>query len=171
MDAHFDGNDWGNVYDHYVPKTAAYSPAARDPSAGVAAGGALPPGSVDPEVERMARAIEKCANHSSKAGKEDHFNINILPEEVRKRYLTNGCTNEVTLKRNLARFKNDLTKHNGATLALNFIRFPQNHYSSYIIMKNGTAFRYLKNQTDKQREAFIKKFPKLEEWCAESFYY
>ena len=58
----------------------------------------------------------------------------------------------------------------GTTLSLNFIRFPNNHYASYIIMKNGTAFRYLKNQTDKQREAFIKKFPVLPSYTPEAFY-
>ena len=38
-------------------------------------------------------------------------------------------------------------------------------------MRNGTAFRYLKNQTDKQRESFIKKFPVLPSYTPEAFYY
>ena len=64
-----------------------------------------------------------------------------------------------------------MTQHNGFILPRNFVRVPNDTYASYIIMFNSTVFRYLKNQTDKQREAFIKKFPALTEWNHEAFYY
>ena len=71
----FDGNDWKKVYDHYVPRAAAApaaasgAPSSSAASASAGAGGAIPSGTIDWEVKRVARAIEKCASHSLRAGK------------------------------------------------------------------------------------------------------
>ena len=75
----FDRNNWRKVYNHYVPwaaaASAASSPSAAGGSAGTGAGGAIPTGTVDWEVEQVAQAIKKCATLSLRAGKEDNFNI------------------------------------------------------------------------------------------------
>ena len=144
------------IYDHFVPKTVVASAPVPPVGRAVAAG------TVDPDIERVSRAIEKAARHSSKDS-EDVFNITLLPEEVKNRFILNNLSDKITLKRNLKQFKNSMTKHNGSTLPRNFVRVPNDTYASYIIMFNGTAFRYLKNQTDKQREVFIKKFSALTE--------
>ena len=63
LDDVFDGNNWKKVYDHYVPQASAASAASSSSAAGASAragaGGAIPSGTIDWEVERVARAIEK----------------------------------------------------------------------------------------------------------------
>ena len=56
----FDGNDWRKVYDHYVPRAAAApaaaggAPGSSAASVSAGAGGAIPSGTIDWEVERVA---------------------------------------------------------------------------------------------------------------------
>ena len=140
LDNPFDGLNWSLIYDHFVPKTVVV-PAAVGAAVGAAGGAAIGAAGraaggayVDPDVERVARAIEKAAAYTSKS-KEDVFNVTNLPKEVMDRFIKNNLPDKITLKRDLAKFKNALTMNGASTLALNFIRFPNNNYASYIIMK------------------------------------
>ena len=164
LDSPFDGLNWSKIYDHYVPKTPA--PAGAPAPSGPASTG------VSPDTERMARALEAAANHS-KDKKEEVFNIDGLPKEVKDRYLANTQPDTIIIKDEIKEpFKNDLTTYGGTVMPQKFVRYP-NHYHSYVIQHDGTLFRYLQGQTKhtKKIDDMKKDFPTLAALTPEDFYY
>ena len=184
QDQIFDPANWGLIYKQYVaPATnpinntvtastgtstvqASNTNASTTTASGSGAAASVPKAN----VERIAQAIEKVIAPASKH-KEEVFNHNALPDEVRIRYFNKLSPDTVLIESDLTKFKNDLTKYNGNTHALNFVRFPKDTYSSFIIMRDGTMFKYINHQDDKQRESFLKNFPKLKGFDPMNFYY
>ena len=78
-------------------------------------------------------------------------------------------TNNIMTKSEMAKFKNPLTlnKHN-VPQEQNFVTIG-NGGNQYCIHRDGSLFRYLKHQSNKNRKDYVKEFPYIYEWSPEGW--
>ena len=92
-----------------------------------------------------------------------------VPKECIDRHDMYNKTNNIMTKSEMAKFNNPLTlsKHN-VPQDQNFVTIG-NGGNQYCINRDGSLFRYLKHQSNKNRKDYVKAFPFIYDWSPEGW--
>jgi hypothetical protein len=107
-------------------------------------------------VSGAANAIADQVKAGADASNTVHevIDLSTAPPEVQKRYYKRLDRNQVVLRRDLSRYRNNLTTDSyGSINEWNFVEFPPIE-QSFVISRDGTLWRYLNHQEKTHKTAF-----------------
>ena len=180
-DGAVNGKDWEKIHD--------VAPAIVAPSVAAATGLVAGPPSIQQSIADGITMMAKTSSAAEDAAKKKYeiFNVNDLKIEAKDAFdiFTKRSDHHRIIRSDMPLFSNSYTidpsgAGGGTQKACNFIEYPgkpklttagtvDTAARSFLIYRDGTLFRYLNNQTERQAKTFIKSLRPVKDWTPISF--